>query len=390
MAITETPKVRYIESDSNPNLTGEGAQIPVFIGYSGNTTPIAGIQKFKTYTAAAKTSTPTAGQTGGIGTTTTGNPLLSTIKEFFEEAKKVQEGDITVPYIYVIDLGAKGESVTASTWTNAMSLAKTVREAQVEVYVGFEKADTAQVIVPIMESAYESCKEDSTKGNPRNIYFTVTGTTDEELMAFTDDTSGDGKFILHSRVGLAEPECFGKTIANICCTPYYEEPGYSDFRTIKQGIFNKRTDEEMDDLQAAGIIFIADEMAGSEIHTRINLAVSTAFAENEDARPNDSLFHARRNVDQLVREVYAILFKQLKRNETQINLAYLQTDVNNIIKSKIKDGYMMEGTELTVTEVETNPYSLKVDGVAIPVNSTLSIGFSLFVEQPNAVATGGV
>ena len=52
ITITETPKVRYYEGDSNPGLSGEGAQIPIFIGITGNQSPTQGIQKFKSFTAA--------------------------------------------------------------------------------------------------------------------------------------------------------------------------------------------------------------------------------------------------------------------------------------------------------------------------------------------------
>ena len=49
----------------------------------------------------------------------------------------------------------------------------------------------------------------------------------------------------------------------------------------------------------------------------------------------------------------------------------------------------MTGTEINVVESETNPYDLKVEGAAVPVNSTLLIGFSMYIEAPNATVTGG-
>ncbi|MDO5849311.1 MAG: hypothetical protein Q4P18_07235 [Methanobrevibacter sp.] len=389
MSIEETPKVRYYEADSNPTLNGEGAQIPIFIGYSGNASPKPGIQKFKNFKALNKDVAY-----DGIGTTPETNPLLKTLKEFFQEARKVTSDDITVPYVYVIDLGAvptttAGEgdnavtsrSIQTDPWLQAMDLAKSKRDVQVEVYVGLSKDDPIATVVGLIDSACSCIVEDSQIGNPRIAYITFEGATDENLKLYTDDTQEND--IQKSRVGIIEPSEFGKTVANICCTPYYEEVGYSDFRSIQSGTYNKRTPEEMDELQSAGIIFIADELAGSEIHTRINLGVSTAFATNSDSRPEDALLHARRNVDQLIREVYAVLYKQLKRNETEINLSYLQTDVDVVVENKISAGYMMPGTELKVTESGTNPYDLKVEGVAVPVNATLIIGFSLFIESPN-------
>ena len=80
ISIDETPKVNYFESESNPKDTGEGAQIPIFIGISGNTSPKSGIQKFKSFEQCNKTV-----QNGGLGTDTSTNPLLNVLKGFFKE-----------------------------------------------------------------------------------------------------------------------------------------------------------------------------------------------------------------------------------------------------------------------------------------------------------------
>ncbi len=380
MPITETPKVRYFESESNPTLNGTGAQIPIFIGVSGNATPKKGIQKFKNFQQVYKTV-----ENDGLGTNLEENPLLNAINDFFLEIRKTNSDDVTVPYIYAIDLGA-ATSAELTPWTDAMDEAKKQREIEVEVYVGFKNTDETTNIISIMNSAVDSIMEDSEYGNPRIAYFTVADATDEELKKYTDDSQD--VFIQNTRVGLIEPKYFGKSIAKICITPYYEEPGYTDFRTVTPGEFSNRTPAEENELQDAGIIFIRDELASSTIHPRINLAVSTAFATTPDNRPNDSLLHARRNVDQLVREVYDTLYVQLKRNETETNLSFLQSDVDVIVDEKLSAGYMMDGTVIDVVESETNPWDLLVEGVAKPVNSTLLIGFSMYVESPNATVGG--
>ena len=381
ITITETPKVRYYEGDSNPGLSGEGAQIPIFIGITGNTSPTAGIQKFKSYTAAKRTVA-----NGGIGTDTATNPLLACLEDFFTEGRKNESEDIGIPYVYVIDLGtATVESTTP--WVAAMELAKTKREITAEVYVGFKQADDKAKMLAILNTALTSIKQDNEYGNPRIAYFTVAGATDAQLMQLTDDEQDN--HIQDTRLGLCEPKYFGRILAKIMTTSYYEEPGYTDFRSIQPGEFNNRTPTEENNLQAAGVIFIKDELAGSEIHPRINLAVSTAFAASQDARPNDCLLHARRNVDQLIREVYVALYHQIKRNETETNLIYCQTDVDVIVNKFLDKGWMMEGTEIEVIESNSNPYRLLAEGVSVPVNSTLFIGFSMYIEAPNATTTGG-
>lgn len=384
MPITETPKVRYYEVDSDPTLTGEGAQIPIFIGISNNETPTAGIQKFKNYNACNKEVA-----LGGLGLDTKTNPLLKAINEFFQESQKTRSTDISVPYIYVIDLGKCGiaTSTGVSKWLEAMDLAKSKREIQVEVYVGFTNTDKQEDVVAIMKSALESIKKDSEFGNPRCAYYTIEGTTDATIVTYTDESLGSGKYTQNVRAGLIEPKYFGKSVARICVTPYYQEPGYEDFRSIEPGEFSNRSHEDGKVLQDAGIIFINDEIASQELHPRINLAVSTAFAANEDSRPNDALLHARRNVDQLIREVYDLLYTQLKRNETETNFSYLQSDIDILIDDKITAGYMMDGTYIELVEDPKDPYNLEVQGKAKPVNCTTLIGFSMFIDVPNATVT---
>ena len=381
ITITETPKVKYYEGDSNPGLSGEGAQIPIFIGVTGNTTPAQGIQKFKSYTAAKRSVA-----NGGIGTDPTNNPLLAVLEDFFTEGRKNESEDIGIPYVYVIDLGT-ATVADAAPWVAAMELAKTKREITAEVYVGFKQADDKAKMLAILNSALTSIKKDNEYGNPRIAYYTVTGATDAQLMVLTDDEQDN--YIQDSRLGLCEPKYFGRILAKIMTTPFYEEPGYTDFRSIEPGEFNTRTPTEENELQSAGVIFIKDELAGSEIHPRINLAVSTAFAASPDSRANDCLLHARRNVDQLIREVFVALYKQIKRNETETNIIYCQTDVDVIVHKFLDAGYMMEGTEIEVIESNSNPFRLLAEGVSVPVNSTLFIGFSMYIEAPNATVAGG-
>lgn len=379
ITITETPKTKYIESNSDPTLSGSGAEIPVIIGISGNENPKAGIQRFDDYTEACKTVA-----NGGIGTDTATNPLLAFLKDFFAESKKKQSGDAKVPYVYVIDLGTATVKSTTS-WTTAFDLAKVKREAQVEVYVGFKKAEgvTNSDFISLLESANQCISDDIVHGNPRIGYFTVEGYTITELKALTKTDSSN---IRHSRIACTEPAKFAKYVARICTTPAHEEPGFYQMRSVNPGEFLELTQNDADNLQNAGIIFGQDEKVGSRLIPRINLAVSTAFAANPDMRPNDSLLHARRNTDQLIREAYEIIFEQLKRNETEINLSYLQSDLDVLVDNKIDLGHMMEGTMLTVKESGDEPTDLLIECVSVPVNSSLIIEFTMYVKEPKTIA----
>ena len=380
--LNETPKIKYGETDSNPTPNGDGAEIPVIIGITGNSTPATGILKFKNYTAAAKTVA-----NGGIGTDPTTNPVLQFLKDFFEENIKKESDDLAVPYVYVIDLGTgktSGQSPTldATAWTAAMASAKIKRDAQAEVYVGFQKTDTAANIIPIMESALESIRTDAVKGNPRIAYYSVDGMSMTELAALTDSESA--KYIQDPRLALIGPFSeFGITCARIFTTHYSEEPGYEQYRSVSVGTFTERTDTEEDTIQNNGIIFNRDEKPGKNVYPKICLAVSTAFAKNPDNRPNDCLLHARRNVDQLIRDAFDVLYPQIKRNETEVNLSYCQADIDTLVSEKKEKGYMMEGTYIDVKESESNPYDLETEGVAVPVNATELIRFRMYIEAPN-------
>lgn len=382
ISLTETPKIKYGEIESNPTPNGDGAEIPVIIGITNNQTPATGILKFKNYTSAAKSVA-----NGGIGTDPTTNPVLNYLKGFFDENVKKESDDLTVPYVYVIDLGTgktSGQSpvLDNTAWTAAFASAKIKRDAQAEVLVGFKKTDGAAAIIPLVESALEKITEDGLKGNPRILYYAVDGMSMTELAALTD--SEQSKYVQSSRVALVGPFAeFGITCARIFTTHFSEEPGYGEYRSVSPGTFTERTDDDEDDIQNAGIIFNRDEKPGKSIHPKICLAVSTSFAKNADNRPNDCLLHARRNVDQLIRDAFEVLYPQLKRNETEINLSYLQADIDNLVSEKREAGYMMEGTYIDVKESASNPDDLLVEGVAVPVNSTKLIRFSLYIEAPN-------
>ena len=382
MTITETPKVKYFESDSNPTQIGDGAEIPVVIGITNNNTPATGVLKYKNYSAAAKSIA-----NGGIGTDPTNNPILAFLKGFFKENIKTASDDLCTPYVYVIDLGTGKTSgqtpeLDNAAWFAAMDTAKIKRDATAEVYVGFKKTDTAAKIIPIMVGAEDRIMEDSKKGNPRIAYYTVEGMTIDELKDLTD--SDKANYIQKPRVALIGPaEEFGITCTRIFTTPFSEEPGYSEYRSVDTGTFTERTDDEEDEIQNAGIIFNRDEKAGKNVYPKICLAVSTAFAKTPDNRPNDALLHARRNVDQLIRDAYEVIYPQLKRNETEVNLEYTQADLDVLVSNKIEAGHMMSGTKITVRESESEAVELEAEGVAVPVNSSDLIKFSMFIEAPN-------
>jgi len=381
MAITKIPGV-YFNETTEFELQGNGGKIPVFIGKTGNSAATGykvdgtQINKFANWNEVNRTIA-----NGGIGTDTTTNPLLAVLKEFFEEAEVRDSADVGVPYIYVIDVGA---GTSKDVWLAALTTAKTKTDATVEVYYGAENiSDTGYTISNFIAAAAASITTETANLNLRTAFTTCAAATDAQLIALNPSSGG----ILKSRIGLIEPDKFGKHVAKICCTPYYIEPGFLPFRTIEPGTFKDRTDAQMLALQNAGIIFGADEIVSDLIVTRINLGVSTAFAANP--RPSDSLFHARFNADHLLREVFKAVFPQIKANETASYIVKAQTKVDAVIDAEVEAERMIpynsetgDGTKLTLVESDSNPYDMDLVGQIQGINATMAIQVKVTIKNP--------
>lgn len=407
------PGVYYTENVTY-ELTGEGSKIPVFIGKTGNTA--TGNYKTNgteilTFTGIADVLSPIVG-TGDDWRTKTGilnefnldekgnvvipetNELAKVIFEFYEEARLLQSSDIGVPYIYVVDLG-NADDRTA--WVTALDTVKGLFDATVEVYVGaymegtgenksatmFKKDNTTYSVTDFLSSASYSIASEAEDLNLRYGFTAVKGATDEDLInlskAIINGVDGTTHFVKHySRMGLIEYDLFGKHIARICCTPNNTEPGYYTFRSVSPEKFKKRTKREMILLQTNGIIFGRDEHINGNVYPKINLCTSIAFAST--TRPADSLFHARFNADDLLREVFEACYPQVKANESATNIAYLQTRVNKIVTDRVTAEEMIkynerteEGTKLIVSAGYDDPYSIIVKGQIQPVKCTVAI-----------------
>ena len=420
--ITILPGV-YYDEEVTYELTGEGSKIPVFIGKTGNTIEsqtskykVDGTEiiKFTNITDVLKPVKQTGddwkAKTGIINGELTydnnGKPqipavneLAQTIYDFYEESKLLQSGDVGVPYIYVIDIGTATDETA---WVTALDNAKGLFDATVEVYVGgyidevtanntttrtpvmFKNNSKTFTLVDFLSGASYSLRTEAKDLNLRYGFTTLKNSTDEDLKETVDlvlnavDESEDHYLKDYSRIGLVEYKKFGKIIARICCTPNNREPGYYKFRTISPETFDKRTKTDMLALQNKGIIFGRDEHINGQIYPKINLCTSIAFAS--DTRPADSMFHARFNADDLLREIFEACYPQVKANESATNIAYLQTRINKIVNDRVTAEEMIKyderkeiGTKLTVSVSDDKPYSLIVSGQIHPVKCTIAI-----------------
>ena len=378
MTLNKLPGL-YYDEETEYELSGNGAKIPVIIGPTGTSTgqhPQDGTSylKYQTYEDACKVVTQ-----GGIGTHPETNPLLAFLKDFFEEAKPKTSEDLGVPYVYVIDLGT-GTSKTA--WTTALATAKTLTEATVEIYVAADNIED-YTLLSFLAGAMESIRAETHDLNLRCAYATKTDATDAQLIALTSGTGA----VNDSRLFIFEPLLFGKACARFCCTPYYVEPGFLQYRSVKPDVFLQRTKTQELALQNAGVIFSHDEKVDTDIYTRINLSTSSSFALA--SRPADALGHSRFNADNLLRQIFKAVYPQIKDNEAASNIVKRQTKVDAIVDAEVEaeriiryNSDTMEGTKLTLVESEHDPYDMELVGQIQPVNCTVAINIKAYIKNP--------
>ena len=381
MAITKRPGVYFTET-TEYELQGNGGKIPVIIGKTGNSAAtgykVDGTQvlTFTNYAEACRTIA-----NGGIGTDTTTNPLLAFLKDFFEEAEIRTSEDIGVHHIYVIDVGA---GTSKDVWLSALTTAKTKRDSTIEFYVGAENiSDSNYELADFINAAYASISTETANLSLRTGFVSKADATDAQLIALNPTSGG----ILKSRIGIIEPLFYGKHAARLCCTPYYIEPGYLEYRTVEPGEFAARTDAQILALQNAGIIFGADEVVSDLTVCRMNLATSTAF--NKNPRPADALFHARFNADNLLRNVFKAVFSQIKANESASYIIKAQTKVDAVVDDEIEAERMIaynsdtgDGTKLDLVESDSNPYDMELVGQIQPINCTIAINVKVKIKNP--------
>ena len=383
MPISKIPGL-YFDETTEYEAVGTGAKIPVIIGATGNSAAtgykIDGTQinKFSGWEEVNRSIA-----NGGIGTDTSTNKTLAFLKDFCEEAQPKAPGDLGVPYFYVIDVGA---GTTKQSWLDALTLAKTKRDATVEIYIGAESI-TNYDLDAFLAGAAASIATETANLNLRVGMATKDSATDAQLIALNPSSGG----ILSSRIFIIEPLKFGKQAARICTTPYYIEPGYLEYRTVQPGTFKDRTKAEELALQNAGIIFSHDEKVDTDTYCRINLSTSTAFAKTN--RPADALGHARFISDNLLRQIFKAVYPQVKANEVNSNIAKNQTRVDAIVDDEVRaeriipyDSSTGKGTLLTLIESDSEPYDMELIGQIQPVNCTAAINIRVTIKNPSAVS----
>lgn len=181
--------------------------------------------------------------------------------------------------------------------------------------------------------------------------------------------TGIAAAVVDSRIGIIVPDYAGVQIGRITSANYNEEVGYDAVNTgITALTYSLSYSQELT-LQNAGVLFLRKEkVQGSAIY-RINLGVSTAFA-NSTA---DGQLICRRIADEVLRQIKNAADAYIKDKANENTVTFLQTDVDTVIANFSEAGDVdEESTALTVSE-GSNPYTFNVNGTIKPIRSIIAI-----------------
>lgn len=374
---------------------GTGGEIPVFIGKTNNTDADgAKITRYNTFEEISKSITEGGiGATGDLETDLKNNPLLSILKGFYDEIEPTNYNSISVPYIYIIDVG---DATDLSAWITALETAKIYRDINIEVYYGIEYLE--EDLQTFLDKSTLSIKAQAKKLDLRRRFTTIASkyvdgewvkTTDNDLIQLAQVNKA------YNRLNIIQPDYFGEIVGRYCITQIGEEVGHNIFNTILPGAFEERTPAQQLSLQTNGVVICRDEYSGSTFYPKVLLGVSTCFGNPVDDRPADALDSNRRIADYILGQVFEACYPQVKARETRTQLVKLQTKINNIIYNAVDNGLCVEyneysnpeGTTLTVTESDDNPYAMVISGQIQPVNCTIAIDVEATITQAAMKAT---
>lgn len=385
-SINVLPGVYYDEKVQKA-YSGTGGEIPCFIGVTNNKDVDGGkITKYNSFDEIRKsTKEGGIGATGDLEKDLKTNPLLSILKDFYEEIEPVDYNSVSISHIYIIDVGA---GTDLNNWITAVNTAKIYRDINLEVYYGLELVgnDVQRVLDKITFSIQSTAK----RLDLRRVLTTInTKDTDADLIKLAQANKQ------YNRLSLLEPDNFGKIVGRYCITQMGEEVGFAVFNTIPAGTFKERTPQEQLNLQNNGVVFCRDEYSSSTFYPKVNLGVCTCFGNPVEDRPADALDSSRRIADYILTQIFDACYPQVKARETRTQLVKLQTKINNIVYTAVNNGLCVEyneynnpdGTRITVEESDNNPYAMVISGKIQPINSTIAIGVEATITQSAMKAT---
>jgi hypothetical protein len=209
-----------------------------------------------------------------------------------------------------------------------------------------------------------------------------------DIAKMTD--SGETSYISGSRIIIKEnPSLQAKYAAKQACTPPGDDPCKGPYRTVTPAQMSKYTDADLNTLVSAGIVcdwIYRSPYDTSELVEPIR-AVSTAFRSADGARPADANIHIRRNADDIWRQMDLIAANQLKSNDTETGITYVQELLTAFLESMVDAGRLKpkkttptdKGYFVRVDEDTADAFKLIITRKIRPINAVY------FLDEPSTV-----
>lgn len=204
------------------------------------------------------------------------------------------------------------------------------------------------------------------------------GVTTQQAYINSLETITEG--VDNGRVGFILPDDLaGVNAGKINATNYNEEVGFTEYNTAITELNPVFSYTQMVTLQNLGVIFTRKEQYQGNTIYRINLGVTSSFSNTNNKA--DSLIISRRIADELLRQVKDTLDAYIKDKETENTLAFMQSDINEIINTfENNDEIISDGTVLEVSESAT-PYTVNVSGAIQPITCIIAIEVNTILQN---------
>lgn len=174
----------------------------------------------------------------------------------------------------------------------------------------------------------------------------------------------------------------GVISGHIIATPFYHEVGFESLNIIGTPEY-EFTLSEMLTLQNMGVCFLRKESRAGVDTYRINLGVTTSFADSAA----DGLIKSRKICDEVLRQIKTECENIIKSDDVETEKAFIQKECDNTLEEFIQQKYLLKETtkdgikyktKLTANVEDRN--TINISGSLIPAGSLIAVNVSTVIE----------